>query len=313
MEHRFTSTQQILRSSLSSVRAAIYWFRMRALLVIVNRFGNEPITRPDGPVVSLTTYGPRMSTVFLVIESIARGCILPSRLILWIDDDDSNLPVQVRRLMRRGLEVRFCKNYGPHKKYYPYLEANQSFCTPLVTADDDVLYPRDWLERLVAAYRERPDVVNCYRARVIEIRENQIGRYSDWKFCTSQEPRFRHFATGVSGIIYPPKLLTALKEAGTGFEDLCPWSDDFWLHFQSLRAGFKVRQFVPSSVDFLSLPGTQECALAHENVLAPDARNDHYVKATYNEADIRLMSGSSRPEEAGTAPLVAGCDSRCYA
>jgi len=257
-------------------------------LSITGRFSKSPVVTPGSPVVSLTSYGKRIKTVHVVIESIARGKCQPSALILWLDDQAvfNNLPLPLRRLEKRGLQIRLARNDGPHKKYYPYLENCKVFRLPLVTADDDVLYPSDWLEGLMDAHRQRPDVVNCYRARVIELREQGFSKYEQWPMCESTEPSFLHFATGVSGVIYPPGLLIALKEAGRAFEHCCPKADDIWLHVQALRAGYKIRQFVPKPLHFLTLPGTQDVSLERSNAYGPDAGNNRQAMLTYNESDL---------------------------
>lgn len=74
---------------------------------------------PDGPVVSLTTHGKRIDSVYLTLESIARRSVLPSRIILWLDDLATfrNRPSSLRRLKDRGVEVQLAANYGPHTKY----------------------------------------------------------------------------------------------------------------------------------------------------------------------------------------------------
>lgn len=261
-----------------------------ACLSFINRFGRSPITSPSGPAVSLTTYGERFKTVYLVIESIGRGQMRPSRLVLWLDDEAhyNNLPASIGRLKRRGLEVKLTQNYGPHKKYYPYVESQEFFTTPLVTADDDMLYPRFWLRKLADAFREHPGVVNCYRARVITVGEKGIVPYRGWELCRSAEPRFLHFATGASGIIYPPSLQKLLKLAGNEFQRLCPKADDVWLHVQALRSGYKVRQIGPEAVHFPMLPGTQEAGLFRNNVLHEDG-NDQQVRKTYERADIDIL------------------------
>jgi hypothetical protein len=261
-------------------------------LSLVNRYGRAPVTHPGGPVVSLTTFGKRSHTVHLAIESIARGRALPSKMILWIDDEAlfRNLPAAIRRLQKRGLEVQFCKNYGPYNKYYPYVESQAAFDVPLVTADDDVLYPRYWLKKLVGASREYPETVNCYSARVIAVNENGIGKYREYKPCDCTQPRSRHLALGVMGVIYPPSFLMVLKRAGTSFIVCCPRSDDLWLHVQALRSGYKVRQIVPRSpyFSFQGIPGTQQIALSYENVTYGDG-NDRQMNATYNDADNQLL------------------------
>ena len=117
-------------------RRAVREFLMAVQVVrffLINRFGTTQVTEPGGPVVSLTTYGKRSQKVYFAIESIANGDLRPSRLILWIDDEAflNNPPATIQRLAKRGLEVKPCKNFGPHKKYYPYVESEEAFSAPL--------------------------------------------------------------------------------------------------------------------------------------------------------------------------------------
>lgn len=260
-------------------------------LSLVNRYKRSPVILAGGPVVSLTTFGKRSEKVHLAIESIARGSVLPSRLILWIDEEDlfSNLPATIQRLQKRGLEVRFCKNYGSHKKYYPYVESQEAFSAPLVTADDDMLYPHYWLKKLIDANREHGDTVNCYVAHVIPVNEDRFETYNGWKLSNSTNPRFCHLAMGCTGIIYPIPLLSALKHAGTAFETCCPKGDDLWLHVQALRAGYRVRQVLPQLpyFSFHAIPGSQEFALCHDNVDGDG--NERQIRATYTKSDIHLL------------------------
>jgi hypothetical protein len=82
-----------------------------------------------------------------------------------------------------------------------------------------------------------------------------------------------------------------LKRAGTAFEECCPKGDDLWLHVQALRAGYKVRQILPALpyLSFQPVPGATQNALSYKNVTYGDG-NDRQVKATYTEADVRLIS-----------------------
>ncbi|MGC2514020.1 MAG: hypothetical protein WA383_05825, partial [Terriglobales bacterium] len=230
----------------------------------------------------------RIRTVYLAIESIGRGRLRPSRIILWLDDRAAfeNSPATIRRLVQRGLEVKLCENYGPHKKYYPYLQSLQKFEAPLVTADDDVFYPRDWLRELAQAFQQFPNVVNCYRARIMTINERGIEQYESWESVTSTQPSVYHVATGVSGVIYPPALLRSLKEAGNGFVDSCLKSDDLWLHLHAVRAGYKVRQIRAQALLPLSIPGAEGMGLWKDNI---SGGNDRQIAATYTRDDVRRL------------------------
>ncbi|MDR3734578.1 MAG: hypothetical protein P4L10_03465, partial [Acidobacteriaceae bacterium] len=205
----------------------------------------------------------------------------------------NHLPTTLCRLQERGLEVRLCKNYGPHTKYYPYVESTESFDIPLVTADDDMLYPKYWLKKLVEAHHEFSGYVNCFWCHVIAIDENGIGKSQDWKQCDSTQPQYRHVAAGVTGVIYPPAFLTQLKRAGNAFETCCPKADDIWLHVQALRSGYRVRQILPHLPywSFRGIPGTQDTALCNYNVSG--LGNDRQISATYSDADIHLLRTNS--------------------
>jgi hypothetical protein len=215
--------------------------------------------------------------------------MLPSRIILWLDDASavSKLPEGLRSLQERGLEIRPCKDYGPHKKYYPYLESLQEAEIPLVTADDDLLYPRYWLKDLIQAFRQFPDVVNCHRARVIRLDQDCLAKYHDWAQAESTEPSFRNFSIGVGGAIYPPHLQSEVKRAGVEFLNCCPRADDVWLHVQALRAGYKVRQISEGSFRLIFIPGTQDKALHHQNL--DSGGNDLQIAKTYSAADMERL------------------------
>jgi hypothetical protein len=281
--------QYILRKwSALRLRADMLWLTLR------NHFGRSAISvGGNGPIVSLTTYGRRANTVYLVIESIARGSALPSRLILWLDDEAiyTNPPASLLRLKRRGLEIKLCKNYGPHSKYYPYVESQSTFTSPLVTADDDIIYPSNWIAGLLSAYDKFPQYVNCHRARVMVIKAGSIAPYREWPLCESTEASYQTIATGVSGVIYPTTLLEALKSAGNAFEVRCPKADDLWLHVQAIRSGFKVRQIKTKSVHFSIIPGTQENSLYAENC-AQDNGNDRQLVVTYDPRDLETLIAS---------------------
>jgi len=262
-------------------------------LVRRNRTSRQRVVAAQGPIVSLTTHGRRVQTVYLTVESIAAGSELPSRLILWLDDEAAyqDLPASLRRLQERGLEVRLSRNYGPHTKYYPFLESTEDFDSPLVTADDDTIYPGNWLRGLRRSYVSNPAVVSCYRAHVVKFSNGRLAPYLTWDRCHSNLPSFRYFATGVSGCLYPPKFLKKLKEAGRRFEQVCPKADDLWLHVNAIRAGYKIKQVHPWQMIYPLLPDTQDIGLLVSNVHG--SHNDLQIQHTYTQSDVDMLRSES--------------------
>ncbi|HYI51828.1 MAG TPA: hypothetical protein VEX42_09660 [Microbacterium sp.] len=262
-------------------------------LAYLNRLSRGRLSGGPGPVVSLTTYGPRTRMSFLAIESIARGSLTPSRTILWLDEPEAfhSLPRSLRRLQRRGLEVRLTENFGPHTKYFPFIEETAEFTGPLVTADDDTIYPRSWLERLVAENRKTPEHIVCYRARRVQIHGGAFTAYATWELSESAEPSYLNMFTAVSGIIHPVKILEALRERGRTFLDCTPSNDDVWIHNTAVRTGTRVRVIDGESRTFPLIDGTQDDALWFTNL--SEGRNDAQIAATFSPQDLERLSADT--------------------
>jgi hypothetical protein len=178
-------------------------------------------------------------------------------------------------------------NYGPHKKYYSFLESTDNFNSPLVTADDDVLYPKSWLSGLVRSFNGDSTVINCYRAHEIKIAAGAIAPYRSWVPCGTVKPSFLNFSVGNSGRVYPPAFLRALKAAGRDFEQQCPTADDVWLHANAVRAKFMTKQIRSRSLNFPTVPGTQDIGLFLSNIGLE--HNDIQIRKTYRQTDIETL------------------------
>lgn len=294
------SEHPVARSAVKRVRkvskrirayGGLLGLRCRNLLV------REPVTGTADVVVSMTSYGTRLRTVDIALESIARGTVKPKRLILWLDDPaafERQTPALLR-LQRRGLETRLTRNFGPHTKYFPFVDSSAVFDCPLATADDDIIYPSRWLQTLVEANHEHPDMVNGHWVRMISLNGGSITRYEDWTQRRDTSPGFNNFALGVSGVIYPPGMLHELRMHGDQFMDICPGADDIWLHWVALGAGIQTRQVDAVARHFPIIPGSQASALSDLNV--GFNRNDHWIRALYSTSDVMALMTSG---DAGT-------------
>jgi hypothetical protein len=264
-------------------------------LFLRNCFSNaRVIDASSSVVVTLTSHSVRVKHAFAAIESIGNGSLKPSRLILYLGHDQEylSLPATLKRLVNRGLEIRFCNDVGPHTKYYPHLVAETKLELPLVTADDDTMMRRDWLATIMARWRHEPEIIHCFRAREIKLNDNGMEPYNNWPLCQSDQPSIRHFATGVSGVIYPPAFQYALKTAGDEFLNRCPRADDIWLHVMALRHGYRIRQISTRSLEQLSIPGMSRFGLRRSNV--DGSGNDDQIKKTYTHEDIQRLSAVTK-------------------
>ena len=240
-------------------------------------------------VISLTTYGKRLTTAVYSIASLLVGTVrLP--VILWLDEEDYHRewPAGLRRLVQRGLDVR-CSDgtYGPHTKYYGTFQDMAGKGVRVITVDDDMMYPRWFIEKLLNAADASPRNVVAYRAHTMRLNGETLAPYKLWTATRTTEPSFLHFATGVSGVMYPATMVDFVADKGKEFQDKAPSADDVWLNNCALRSGHQVRQVYPHPREFSVIPLSQRQALVRHNHWG--GGNDTQIAATYSPSDIAVL------------------------
>ena len=242
-------------------------------------------------IVSLTSIPERMATLHLCLDSLLCQSVKPDRIILWLSEcresgrpvlAPGNLPGPVTRLLARGLDIRWCPDIGCYRKIIPARRAYPHAI--LVTADDDVFYPRDWLAQLYAAYQQDPRHVYCHRAH--RIRFDELGRplpYQQWDFEAPgfAGPSLDLFPTGVGGVLYAPEHLHADLLREEVFRRLCPTADDIWLNAMRRLNHVQVKKVAEHSLSGNKIHIKNNRSLATHNVAGK--QNDAQL-ASVNEA-----------------------------
>ena len=226
----------------------------------------------DGDVVvCMTSHGSRIRRAHHAIESIARGTLRPSRIILWIDEGlkGDPLPHGLRRLQRRGLEVGYRKDdIGPHMKYFPYVNSMSEHTRPLVTADDDKRYSKGWLNGLVAAHGENGSVISVYFSRRIEFAETNSCRMSNGHTSTTPRPTTATQSSDSAGPSTRLHFSDELQRHGELFRKTTPRQDDVWLTFVAVTSGFPVRQIHSAPMVPKTIPGAETLARRRTNLVS---------------------------------------------
>ncbi len=258
-------------------------------LALKNRLSKKCVQeREDRPIVSLTSFPARLDTVYLTIESILRQSAPPASIYLWLYEGEisyANLPVTLRRLEKRGLHIEFVPDNLRGAKKLVYA-ARRLPDRVIVTADDDVLYPKDWLSKLIVASRESPGTVVCHRGHAIKRRpDGEFYRYWD---CMSHDsggaaPSYHLLPTGVGGVLYPPRVLHSQVFDIELMNRLCPIADDVWFKAMTLLKGVKSRRVGEKNFMPVMIPGSQEQALIHENKYS----NDGQIEKTFSYFDLK--------------------------
>jgi hypothetical protein len=200
-------------------------------------------------IVSFTSFPDRISEVFAVAYSLLTQSLKPDAVILWLAEEEfphkeKDLPQELLHLQSYGLSIQWCENLLSYKKLVPALRQYPEDI--IVTADDDIYYPPDWLEPLYAAYLTDPTSIQTHVAGVIEEKEAedipQWTRFWHWYDSKKDKPlSHAHFQFGGFGALYPPNSLHPDVLRSDIFLKECPLDDDIWFWFMAVRNGTRIR------------------------------------------------------------------------
>lgn len=252
-------------------------------------FGGNSLSAPDAAVpelvISFTSFGKRIKEAHITASSLLRQAHKPQRVILWLAHGEVVSP-KLEKLKAQGLEIRFCDDTRSYKKIIPTLQEYPEAI--IVTADDDIIYPRNWLQKLYAEHLKAPKDVCCHRAHMLTRKpDGEVEPYNNWLWCvnTAEKPA-NIFPTGAGGILYPPHSLDPEVLNRAAFEELAPNADDIWLKAMALKNGSVARVVSHKPIRILiSTPNTQKNS-ALRSINIDQGQNDKQFKNVFMRYDL---------------------------
>ncbi|MBR6412867.1 MAG: glycosyltransferase family 2 protein [Alphaproteobacteria bacterium] len=200
-------------------------------------------------IISLTTYPGRILYVYDAVMSLLNQNLKVDKVILYLGADkfpnkEADLPMRLLDLVGDYFEIHWVeKDLRSYTKLIPaLLEYPENI---IVTGDDDILYPRNWLRKLLVSYLKYPKDIHCHRVHKIIYKDGQIAPYMRWKHEVNKSKESGinpdYFLTGVGGVLYPPHSLDAEVLNKEAFTRLSPTADDIWFWAMALKKGTRIR------------------------------------------------------------------------
>lgn len=226
-------------------------------------------TAAEDVVVSLTTFPKRIKEARYCVESLLRQSVRPHKIILWIARSDYQdfdaLPDYIKDLACHGLEIKFCDDLKSYKKIFYTSDLYKNY--RIVTADDDFVYPTNWLKELIEVSDQYPDNIICHRSHRILFKKTDLVEYGKWDWYSNGytgPSHLLHTLTG-AGTLFPKNFF------GSDFRDLetimkyARTADDMWVKVYALRKGCKIVKVRPVSKSLISIYGSQRVSLIQIN------------------------------------------------
>lgn len=220
-------------------------------------------------LVTLTTYPARTGTVAQTVRTLLNQTLCPDAVLLWLAEEqyperEATLPEELLALRAHGLKIKWTKDIRSFKKLIPALKEYPEDI--LVTADDDILYPPDWLEPLVKAHCEHPNEICSRRCHGIRLANGSPVPYRSWQFEIGKtKARYSNFCTTGGGVLFPPHCFHPDVDREELFTKLCPRQDDIWFWAMAVLNGWKI-MLPANAYRLVNVEGSQEEALWEQNI-----------------------------------------------
>lgn len=204
-------------------------------------------------VVNITTTSERLDLCAATVFSILNQKLLPDQISIWVskepymsDKGISSEPDWINFFNKKNdiIKLKYTENTGPYRKIIPALRSYSASDT-LIYCDDDVIYGREWLVKLMSMYTKYNGQF-AVASRVRLKTKNLFGKYKSYTLfplCTSESTLFHDFIiTGVGGCIVNRNFFKDEFIFNDDFIDVAPKTDDLWIStiLQISGAGIKV-------------------------------------------------------------------------
>ncbi|PHR09454.1 MAG: hypothetical protein COB29_04440 [Sulfitobacter sp.] len=238
--------------------------------------------------ISLTTTRDRLYLLRFTLISLMEQSFKADKIVVWLSRDaylrdrglgDFNIQSWAESRLPYGyannIEFRYCENIGPYRKLIPMLKTC-SFDDVIVTADDDIVYKKNWLKSLIEKFDESEGCVVACRVRRVSY--NFLGfvkSYSFWPIVHNKSFLDEDFAiTFGAGAVVSPAFFSRSDVNDDSFLNLCPTADDLWYTalLKNNNVGVEV---VPETIDSLIFLSHDD-GLVNDNLL-PNKSGIHAV------------------------------------
>jgi hypothetical protein len=227
-------------------------------------YKNNPHKIGTGLVVSLTSFPPRFNKLHLTLKGLLLQSITPDYLILWVADADYKHLTSAILDLENSCDwfvIRTCKDTRSFKKLIPALvEFPEHY---IVTADDDLFYPCDWLYKLTSKISDKKEII-AHRVHTPLFANKELLPYVKWHD-NSRGNGAVLFATGIGGILYPPNAFVDDVLDEEKFMKICASADDVWFFWMARKNGVYV-SWSGYELNTINWTGTDASGLAVENV-----------------------------------------------
>lgn len=164
------------------------------------------------------------------------------------------------------------ENLRSHLKYFYVMQKYRNL--PIITIDDDIVYPVKMFDYMLDEYHKTPSVVLCRSCQQFTYTDNKINNTKQWLWNPINHISHTNHAEGYAGILYPPNCLHITKDLIPEIKDTI-MSDDIYLSILEIRNRIKVYYLPKMRHEFVLATKGEDSISLHPNIIAI---NDSYIE-----------------------------------
>ena len=252
--------------------------------------GINEIRRENPIIVSLTSSEENFENLEYTIYSLMRQIIKPDRIILWVSDeyDLSDLPYNITRFVKNGLEINRVKDLKSYTKtIYPLQQYKNAI---VVTADETVYYPKDWLLKLYHSFIAAPQDIHTHIAHKVksDSAKKKLLPFADWeKHINNETSEYSNFISEAGGVLYPPNCFSTEAFRDDIFLKNNISDPSIWFWFMSVLSGRKIR-VVKNHIK--TIKSTNIIALLKLNQKKQNKKTDEQIKTLMDFYEQNILT-----------------------
>ena len=217
----------------------------------------------------------------------------PRKVILWLAEcqfPNYKLPRNLTKLIKRGLEIRYCEDLKPHKKYYYTMKEFPN--DYIITVDDDMFYPENFVEMLMKGNDKYPNAIICNWAHKITFDQfGDFNKYALWKN-TINELSITTVPIGCCGVLYPPNCIDKEVFNIDKMKKIALYTDDLWLKCMEIKKDIMAINVNEKGIIFFNNIRNQFSGLWKNNTVGQNRNDEVWQKLMkdYNEVNEKLKN-----------------------
>lgn len=232
---------------------------------------NRSEERSERVMVSLTSFPSRIDRAYYAVKSLMLQSYKADRIVLWLASEQfpgKKLPEKFYKLLDKGLEIQWCDDLRSHKKYF-YALQKQKENELVITYDDDIIYERDSIEKLIVAHKKYPECIVCNRGHDIKFDEDgKLLPFKNWSIHSAtgvNEPAANIMPSTGNGCLYPFGCMPKITFDWELIKNNALTADDIWMRFCSLSNGIKIVKTRETIATLCNVYGSQKEKLTQIN------------------------------------------------